>query len=103
MKYGLTDNQLKQILDVLAQYPNVEKAVIFGSRAIGNNREASDVDIAIMGKKADFNLAGKIKSHLEDDTYLPYFFDIISYNDITSKEIKQHIQKYGKVIYEKPK
>ena len=101
MKYGLTDKQLKLIIDILAQYKDVEKAVLFGSRAMGNHKKASDVDIAIMGKNADFSLAAKIKSHLEDDTYLPYFFDIISYNTIKSEELKRHIKTYGKVIYQK--
>jgi predicted nucleotidyltransferase len=79
---GLSDKQLKQIIDVLRQYKDIDKAVLFGSRAMGNYKKGSDVDIAIMGKNADFTLAAKIKSHLEDDTYLPYFFDVISYNTI---------------------
>jgi predicted nucleotidyltransferase len=57
-------------------------------------KKGSDVDIAIMGKNADFTLAAKIKSHLEDDTYLPYFFDVISYNTIKSDELKEHIRRY---------
>lgn len=98
MNNGLSNQQMEQIKDILQQYKEIDKAVLFGSRAMGNYKKASDVDITIMGKKADFSLAAKIKSHFEDDSYLPYFFDIISYNTIQSDELKQHIKVYGKTI-----
>lgn len=101
MNNGLSNKQIEQIKDILQQYKEVDKAVLFGSRAMGNYKKASDVDIAIMGKKADFSLAIKIKSHFEDDTYLPYFFDIISYNTIKSEELKQQIKMYGKTILDR--
>ncbi len=101
MKYGLSDKQFKQIVDILALYKDIDKAILFGSRAIGNYKKASDVDIAIVGENADFTLASKIKSHLEDDTYLPYFFDIISYKTINSNELKESIKVYGKTIFNK--
>jgi len=100
MSNGLSDKQVVEIKNILQQYKEIDKAVLFGSRAKGNYKKASDVDIAIMGKKADFSLAAKIKSHFEDDSYLPYFFDIISYNTIESDELKQHIRVYGKIIFE---
>ena len=101
MNNGLSDKQTEQIKDILRQYKEIDKAVLFGSRAMGNYKKASDVDITIMGENADFNLAAKIKSHFENDTYLPYFFDIISYNTIQSEELKQHIKMYGKTILDK--
>jgi predicted nucleotidyltransferase len=73
MKYGLSDKQLQEIKEILASYESVEQAVLFGSRAIDTYKEASDVDIAIKGKKADWSLAMTIKDHLEEETYLPFF------------------------------
>jgi predicted nucleotidyltransferase len=70
MNNGLSDKQLKEIVNVLCQYKAVDKSVLFGSRAMGSYKKGSDVDITIMGENADFTLAAKIKSHLEDDTYL---------------------------------
>ena len=101
MKYGLAEKQLEEIIDILSQYSEIEKAILFGSRAKGTYRPGSDVDIVLIGKKVDFSLAAKIKSHLEDDTYLPYFFDIVSYNTITSKELKEHLKIHGKIIYQR--
>ncbi len=101
MKYGLSLDQLKEITKVLASYPEVESAVLFGSRVIDTFKEASDIDMAIKGKKADYSLALKLKDHFEDETDLPFFFDIISYSTIKSEDLKKHIHSKGKVIYRK--
>lgn len=101
MKYGLTDKQINEIREILASYQEVEQAILFGSRAIDTFKEASDVDIAIIGDKCDLLLSAKIKDHLEDETYLPFFFDIIAYNTIKSPELKNHIQTKGKVIFQR--
>jgi predicted nucleotidyltransferase len=50
MKFGLSNKQLEEIISVIQQYPEVEEAVLFGSRAINTFKEASDVDIALKGK-----------------------------------------------------
>ncbi len=101
MKYGLSAQQLQEITGILAAYEEVETAVLFGSRAIDTYKEASDVDIAIKGEKADFGLALSIKDHLEEETYLPFFFDVISYQSISNEELKKHIRTKGKVMYRK--
>jgi predicted nucleotidyltransferase len=75
--------------------------VLFGSRAIDTYKEASDVDIAIKGKKADWSLAMTIKDHLEEETYLPFFFDVVAYGSVESEELKEHIDGKGKVLFER--
>ena len=99
MKYGLSENQLEEIISILKSYDEIEEAILFGSRAIDTYKKASDVDIAIKGKNADFMLSVDIKSHFEDDTYLPFFFDIIAYNSIDNDKLKEHINNKGKVLY----
>jgi predicted nucleotidyltransferase len=91
MKYGLSDKQLQEIKEILASYESVDKAVLFGSRAIDTYKEASDVDIAIKGEQADWSLAITIKEHLEEETYLPFFFDVVAYGSVESEELKRHI------------
>ncbi len=99
MKYGLSDQQLNEITEIIASYSNVETAILFGSRASDTFKEASDVDIAIKGEKADWSLAATLKEHLEEETYLPFFFDIISCQTITNEELIKHINIKGIVIY----
>jgi len=101
MKYGLSDQQLKEIKAVLASYEAVEEAMLFGSRAIDTYKEASDVDIAIKGEKADWSLVATLKDHLEEETYLPFFFDVVAYDKIESEELKRHVDEKGVVLYKR--
>ena len=101
MKYGLFENQLKTVEEILASHPEIEEAVLFGSRAIDTFKEASDVDIALKGKKVNHKLALKLQSYFEEETDLPYFFDFASYSHIDNKKLIQHIDKEGIVIYRK--
>lgn len=75
MKYGLSEDQLKQILDIIASYDEIEEAILFGSRAIDTYKEASDVDITIKGRKVTASLAAKLKYRFEEETY--YYSDIL--------------------------
>ncbi len=99
MKYGLSDQQRKEITDILTSYKAVEKAILFGSRAIDTYKEASDVDIAIKGENADWSLAMTIQDHLEEETYLPFFFDVVAYGSVESEELRRHIDGKGKVLF----
>ncbi|MBE9113253.1 nucleotidyltransferase substrate binding protein [Nodosilinea sp. LEGE 07298] len=99
MSYGLSDQQLKEIIQFIAAYPQVEEAILFGSRALGTHKPASDVDIAIKGKGATSALATRLKFDIEEDTYLPYFFDVVAYGTITHAALRQHIDKEGVSIY----
>lgn len=100
MKFGLKDNQIKEIVDKIQKFPEIEKAVIYGSRARGDFKPSSDVDIAIFGEKTNWALSASLQDELEEETYLPYFFDVVSYNTITSNDLKAEINKYGKILYD---
>ncbi|MGD9200910.1 MAG: restriction endonuclease subunit S [Chitinispirillia bacterium] len=99
MKYGLSEKQFYEIVSFFKKNPAIEKAVLFGSRAMDTFKEASDVDIAIFGKETTAFTAQRLKSELEDETYLPFFFDVIAYNTISDENLKKHIGKKGVVIY----
>lgn len=98
MKFGLSDDQLRQVQTILSKYPSITEAVVFGSRAMGNYKEASDVDVALKGD-ITLSMVADVKYALEEDTYLPFFFDIIAYGIIDAPKLKEHIDKYGEVLY----
>lgn len=100
MGNGLTTEEQKTIAAVFAQVPAIERAVLFGSRAMGLARSNSDVDIALYGKKLSLSDILHAASLLED-TPLPYHFDLISHASITSPELLEHIRQYGKEMYRK--
>jgi len=101
MKYGFSTTQLDEIISFIRQYPQVDEAVLFGSRAIDTYKEASDVDIALKGNEVTAGLAAKMKFNIEEDSLLPFFFDFIAYPTITNEKLKQHIKSKGIVIYRK--
>ena len=95
MKYGLSEEQLAEIIAFIKGYPEVEEAILFGSRAIDTYKEASDIDIAIKGEKVTAGLAATIKFDLEEDTFLPFFFDVLAYPSLTNAALIEHIDNKG--------
>ncbi len=99
MNYGLSDKQLEQIISFIRSHPEIEQAVLFGSRVIDTFKEASDIDIAIKGEGVTAALAAKLKFDIEEDTYLPFFFDFVAYPTISNEALREHIDTKGIVIF----
>ena len=97
--FGLNKVDCQYIKKALSHYPEIEQAIIFGSRAKGNYKPGSDIDIALKGKKITDNTVYQLKDELEEQLPLPYFFDLIIYHKITNLELEQHIDRVGKEIY----
>lgn len=98
--FGLKKKDIEEIQLVLRRFPEVEKAFIFGSRAMGNYRQGSDVDIAIKGKAVTFHTTLKIAGILNEDTLMPYRFDVLGYDYLKNKELLSHIDRVGQLLYE---
>lgn len=99
-KHGLTDKTLTRIASVLARFSNVEKAVLFGSRAKGTHKPGSDIDLALVGEKLDWRTIGRIDSALED-LPLPYCFSLIIFSERTDPEVAAHIRRVGIPLFER--
>lgn len=97
--FGLIDSDLRYIYNALAKFDEIECAIIFGSRAMGNFKRGSDVDIAIKGKTVTANTLYKLSDLLNEVYPLPYFFDIAHYESISNQNLKNHIDIEGKIIY----
>jgi predicted nucleotidyltransferase len=100
MNYGLKENTIQKIQEVLAAFPEVSVAVIYGSRAKGNYKPGSDIDLTLKGNNLNLSIANKISLAL-DDLYLPYTFDLSVYNHIDNPELIEHINRIGITFYEK--
>lgn len=101
MEFGLKQIDKEYILDNLRKFDAIEKAVILGSRANGNYKPESDIDIVIMGDKVNFNVLSRLHSLMEDEGAMPYFIDVVDYTHLNHEDLKSHIDRVGKVIYEK--
>jgi predicted nucleotidyltransferase len=99
--FGLKDNHLNLIKSVFEGHTNVSKVVIYGSRAKGNYRAGSDIDLTLFGENLNFNTLLKIENEL-DDLLLPYHIDLSIFNNIENNDLIEHINRVGIVFYEKP-
>jgi uncharacterized protein len=97
--FGLNEEDLKTITAVISKHNEVEEALIFGSRAKGNFKNSSDVDIVLKGGNITRDTMLAISSELNDETILPYHFDVLDFNTIQNLELIQHVQRVGQVIY----
>jgi len=97
--FGLRQSDMDILLNILREYREVEEAVIFGSRAKGNHRNGSDLDIALKGPDLNLEISSSISYRLNEETILPYKFDILDYKSIHNSELTSHIDRIGKTIY----
>jgi len=91
--YGISQNALDKIKSVLFSMQGVEQVILYGSRAKGNYREGSDIDLTVKGKLTFDNLV-KMSVNL-DDLNLPWKIDISLYNQIENKDLLDHIDRAG--------
>ncbi len=96
---GLTNEEMQKLIAVLSAQPSIEKAIVYGSRAKGTNRKFSDVDLTLVGKDLSHSDLNQIALKI-DDLLLPYEFDLSLYSSLTNKNLLEHIERVGKVIYE---
>ena len=100
MKYGLSDKTLGTFDSIFRKYPGIKQCILYGSRAKGNYRNGSDIDLSLKtGDNFDFtNLLHIIGDF--DDSDLPYFVDVSIYDNISNPDLKNHIDRVGKVLYD---
>ncbi len=96
--HGLSDRTIAQIGEVLVRFPEVDKAILFGSRAKRTHRPGSDIDLALVGATADWRTIGRISDAL-DDLLLPYNFSLINYDESTDTDVAAHIARVGVPLY----
>jgi predicted nucleotidyltransferase len=100
MKYGLSDKVISKIIQVFMQFPKIEKAVLYGSRAKGNYKKGSDIDLVIKGDNITISYLAKIRNAI-DDLLLPYMVDLCWFDTIDNPSLINHINRVGIILYKK--
>jgi predicted nucleotidyltransferase len=100
MNNGLSSATVEKIHGVLSHHAEVERAILYGSRAKGNYKPGSDIDLALVGEGLAERIRGQIDDEL-DELLLPYEFDLSVLDAITHAELLDHIRRVGVVFYEK--
>ncbi|MCL2557868.1 MAG: nucleotidyltransferase domain-containing protein [Treponema sp.] len=99
MQYGLSGETLRELHAIFLKYKNIRQVIIHGSRAKGNYRQGSDIDLALK-TDGDFGFTELLRLCNDfDDSDLPYFVDVLIYDTISNPELKAHIDRVGKVLY----
>ena len=96
-KFGLPERTIKELLEYFESKPEIEKVVLYGSRAKGTYKNGSDIDFAIWANGG--NIA-QIGAELED-LPTPYMFDVTDYKTLTHENLKKSIDNDGVEFYKK--
>ena len=94
MSYGLG----LDVNRVLAAYPEIEQAILYSSRAKGNYRAGSDIDLCLLGDDLTVTELLRIENQL-DDLLLPYKIDLSLFHTLDNPELIKHIQRVGVAFY----
>jgi predicted nucleotidyltransferase len=100
MKFGLDEKDIQAISEVLNHHKQISRAIIYGSRAKGNFRPSSDIDLTLEGDNLDLNLLYTVENEL-DDLLMPWKIDLSILRKIENPDLVDHIQRVGKVLFER--
>jgi predicted nucleotidyltransferase len=99
-RHGIPKETLDQINGVLARFPEVNRAILFGSRAKGTHRRGSDIDLALVGDGLDWRTVGRIDTAL-DDLPTPYGFSLVIVNERLDPAVAAHVRRVGIPLFQK--
>jgi predicted nucleotidyltransferase len=100
MTYGLKGETIEKIREVFSHYLEIKEAILYGSRAKGNFRIGSDIDLTLKGEKLNLTILNRISLEL-DDLMMPYTIDLSLYRQIKQEDLLGHIERVGVVFYVK--
>lgn len=99
-EFGLPASVVAAVRLVLAERPEIEKAVIYGSRANGNYKNGSDIDLTLIGPEVDDEVLSKVSGMLQD-LPIPYSVDLSRLEAIDNPRLREHIERVGKIFFER--
>ncbi|MCK9224175.1 MAG: nucleotidyltransferase domain-containing protein [Candidatus Muirbacterium halophilum] len=100
MEYGIDEKIFENLENIFRKHSNISKVILYGSRAKGNYKNGSDIDITIIGENLKVDLLYSIMDDI-DELNLIYKFDISIYSNIDNSDLIEHIDRVGKIIFQK--
>jgi predicted nucleotidyltransferase len=89
---------LDLLCGVFSNYPALDRAIVYGSRAKGNYRNGSDIDITLDGSALTYDDLLRIETAL-DDLMLPWGIDLSLLSHIDNPALLDHITRIGKALW----
>lgn len=99
-RFGLGERVIAALNGVFAAYPQIERVILYGSRAKGTYRSGSDIDLTIVGDEVTHNQLLALANQL-DDLLLPYKIDLSLLRQIENSDLLEHIRRVGVVFFER--
>ncbi len=93
-RFGLKLEVLEKLINVFIKHPDIQQVIVYGSRAKGNYRAGSDIDMTMKGSRLEWSDLHVIEQEI-DDLMLPYKVDLSIYNQIDNAELREHIERRG--------
>ncbi len=100
IKFGLTKATIDSINSVFVLHPKVDQVIIYGSRAKETHHEGSDIDLTLIGDNINEETFSRILLEI-DNLNTPYLFDISIFSNLNSPDLETHINRLGKLFYQK--
>ncbi|MBO5180510.1 MAG: nucleotidyltransferase domain-containing protein [Paraprevotella sp.] len=100
--WGLSEKSIEEIHGILASIPAIEEAVIYGSRARGDYKPASDIDLTLTGRDLTLRDVALLDDKLYY-SYQPYYFDTSILAEIKNQDLLDNIRRDGQVFYRRQK
>ena len=99
-QFGLKPEAITKINQIFAEYAEISKAILYGSRAKGNYRNGSDIDLTLISDHLNHRQLLQIQNQI-DDLLLPYSIDLSVFSTIDNLHLIEHINRVGITFYEK--
>lgn len=102
LRYGLKPDVIERMNAVFAAFPDVAQVILYGSRAKGDFKRGSDIDLCLVGDGLSMPTLLKIDTEL-DDLLLPYKIDLSIRGHIDNTALLSHIERVGICFYRRTK
>ena len=100
--FGLSESAVATVRQIFSRYPQIERAILYGSRAKGNYKRGSDIDLTLIGEGLDDRVLAEVTEALVESD-LPYTVDLSLFATLDHAALRDHIQRVGVVFYERAK
>lgn len=97
-KFGLSEKTLKSLISIFQKFPKIEKVIVYGSRAKGNFKPGSDIDLTLVAPSFTTQDLLKVENEIED-LLLPYKIDLSLLHQIDDPDVLDHIARIGKEFF----
>ncbi|MDA7088510.1 nucleotidyltransferase domain-containing protein [Pseudomonas sp. SA3-5] len=100
LSFGLPTPAVEKLRRVFQGWPQIQRVLLYGSRAKGSYRPGSDIDLVIEGEELTLTQLLAIENQI-DDLLLPWMVDISLKHKIDNSSLLEHIERVGVPFYER--